>query len=394
MESNFLCSSDLFPSKWSVVVFIAYMALFINQGILVTSTKTSANTFTYNIITVVMLTEFLKLLVAIVIYVKDNTFSSLYKEIVRNKHVFVMYIVPAALYSLYNNLQFVNLATYDPTTYYVLLQFRVVVTGIIFQLLFKKKLSFIQWASICLLTVGCIIKELGHIKVTKLSHSSSGITLSPTSHSVSPNSNSSANLIGFPLFFIIIQVFSSCFAGVYNEYLLKDKACNVHIMVQNVFMYVQSILCNASLLLFKGQIVETFTWSSLVSIFQFKVILIMVNNASIGIIVSLFLHYLNSILKTFASALELMFTAILCWIIFGIRIDSYTTISIVIVTLATLLYTRNPVVNRPKNLSDDEPVSNEKSQEKISASLSVWKDKNNQVYVQKPNYTSSWKERV
>lgn len=47
--------------------------------------------------------------------------------------VLLYYFVPAALYCLYNNLQFVNLATYDPTTYYLLLQFRVVVTGVVFQ---------------------------------------------------------------------------------------------------------------------------------------------------------------------------------------------------------------------------------------------------------------------
>ena len=45
--------------------------------------------------------------------------------------------MPAGLYCLYNNLQFVNLAAYDPTTYYLLLQFRVVVTGVVFQVYFK-----------------------------------------------------------------------------------------------------------------------------------------------------------------------------------------------------------------------------------------------------------------
>ena len=47
--------------------------------------------------------------------------------------VLLLYIVPAFMYCLYNNLAFVNLANYDPTTYYLLLQFRVVVTGVIFQ---------------------------------------------------------------------------------------------------------------------------------------------------------------------------------------------------------------------------------------------------------------------
>jgi Nucleotide-sugar transporter. len=45
----------------------------------------------------------------------------------------MLYFVPAFLYCLYNNLAFVSLSAFDPTTYYLLLQFRVVVTGIIFQ---------------------------------------------------------------------------------------------------------------------------------------------------------------------------------------------------------------------------------------------------------------------
>lgn len=44
-----------------------------------------------------------------------------------------LYMVPALLYCLYNNLAFVNLAAFDPTTYFMLLQLRVVVTGIVFQ---------------------------------------------------------------------------------------------------------------------------------------------------------------------------------------------------------------------------------------------------------------------
>jgi Nucleotide-sugar transporter len=93
----------------------------------------------------------------------------------------MLYFVPAFMYCLYNNLAFVNLATFDPTTYYLLLQFRVVITGIVFQVsfqflarewqfsyrhfsldkvLFKKQLSCKQWISLLLLTVGCMIKHI------------------------------------------------------------------------------------------------------------------------------------------------------------------------------------------------------------------------------------------
>lgn len=44
-----------------------------------------------------------------------------------------LYFIPALLYCLYNNLAYVNLLNYDPATYFILLQLRVVITGVLFQ---------------------------------------------------------------------------------------------------------------------------------------------------------------------------------------------------------------------------------------------------------------------
>lgn len=71
----------------------------------------------------------------------------------------------------------------------------------------------------------------------------------------------------------------------------------------------------------------------------------MLNNTAIGIITSFFLKNLNSILKTFASALELIFTAVLCWLIFNIPIHLNTALSIATVSYAVILYSQNPVQN-------------------------------------------------
>ncbi|BFZ07338.1 hypothetical protein BsWGS_10377 [Bradybaena similaris] len=329
-----LFSADLFPTKWSFVVFVSYMGLFINQGILVTASKSKDNSYSYNTVTVVLLTEVFKLLAAAVLFVKDNTVASFFQNIVVHAKVLCLYFIPAALYCLYNNLQFVNLSAYDPTTYYLLLQFRVVVTGVIFQLIFKKQLSCIQWGSLLLLTLGCIIKEIRH----DVSHAS---TLATTPASF-------VDYLDIHLLFIMLQVFSSCFAGVYNEFLLKDTGVDVHIMMANVFMYLNSIICNVLVLTFRGQILEAFTSDSLMSIMKPGVISIIVNNAAIGIVTSLFLRSLNSILKTFASALELMFTAVLCWLIFGIAVDLFTVLAIFIVSAATYLYAQNPVINKAR----------------------------------------------
>ena len=166
--------------------------------------------------------------------------------------------------------------------------------------------------------------------------------------------------VGSGLFFILLQVFCSCFAGVYNEYLLKDKGFNVHLMLQNAFMYIDSIVCNIVVLGVSGDLGTAFKSDSIKSVLTINVIAIMFNNAAIGIVTSLFLKSLNSILKTFASALELMFTAVLCWVIFNIPVDMYTIIAITIVSAAVILYSRNPVVNLPKQEESDESKNDEK----------------------------------
>lgn len=58
-----------------------------------------------------------------------------------------------------------------------------------------------------------------------------------------------------------------------------------------------------------------------------------------------FLKYMNSILKTFASALELLFTAVLCYFIFAIPIYLNTILAIAVVSFAIYLYSKSPVVN-------------------------------------------------
>ncbi|XP_014486767.1 PREDICTED: CMP-sialic acid transporter 2 [Dinoponera quadriceps] len=325
--------NELFPGRWSPVIFISYMALFVNQGILVTWSQRSGR-YEYNIVAVVLLTEVLKLVISIILYCKDNSMFTLLKEIMTNKKVLLLYMIPSLLYCLYNNLAFVSLARFDPTTYYVLLQLRVVFTGIVFQVIFNKKLSAIQWFSLVFLTVGCMVKHFDISVLNTEFHVDSSLLL------------------------ILIQIICSCLAGVYNEYLLKRQGANINIFVQNVFMYVDSIFCNivaiVALSIFKNCFNNIFSNVDISAFVQPAVVLIMLNNAFVGIITSFFLKNLNSILKTFASAMELMFTALLCWLLFNIPINTNTVISILMVSFAVVLYSRNPVQNTQPKKTESE----------------------------------------
>jgi drug/metabolite transporter (DMT)-like permease len=170
-----------------------------------------------------------------------------------------------------------------------------------------------------------------------------------------PNSS----LINIHLIWILVQVFCSCFAGVYNEYLLKsDRTIQVDMMLQNAFMYINSLLCNLILLIYFDYQQTTLSaidkfFNTLQLIFSGKeilILLIILNNAAVGLVTSLFLKSMTSILKTFASALELLFTSLLAWILFSIPVSIYTFIAIWIVSTAVYLYSINPVVNLPKTV--------------------------------------------
>lgn len=219
------------------------------------------------------------------------------------------------------------------------------------QIIFKKYLSTRQWLSLILLTFGCMLKQLDFNALLGSSNAevvSKNVTSSTETVGTMHGKNMSGLSFSISAVFIFAQTIFSCLAGVYNEYLLKDKGADVNIFVQNVFMYLDSIVCNALILILQGQFFSAFTLESLSSIFRFKIIIIIINNAAIGIVTSFFLKYMNSILKTFASALELMFTAVLCYFLFAIPIYINTALAIAVVSYAIYLYSQSPVVNLGK----------------------------------------------
>lgn len=72
------------------------------------------------------------------------------------------------------------------------------------------------------------------------------------------------------VYFFLLQVLCSCFAGVYSEFLLKNKGLHVDIFLQNIFMYFDSIICGILMLLFQWN-TFFFTKESWEMIFQPKV---------------------------------------------------------------------------------------------------------------------------
>ena len=120
-------------------------------------------------------------------------------------------------------------------------------------------------------------------------------------------------------------------------------------MIQNVFMYLDSILCNVFVLAYNGELESSLSRDNFISLWQFFVIAIILNNSFAGIITSLFLKNLNSIVKAFASALELIFTALLSFLLLRIPLHWNTILAVAVVSYAVVMYAQNPLKTEEKS---------------------------------------------
>ncbi|CAG0916014.1 unnamed protein product [Notodromas monacha] len=281
--------------------------------------KRDDSSFGYDITVVVVLIELGKLIAALALCFKlydvnmETLVATLTSE--NGRTTAALYLIPAGLYVLYNNLTFINMLSFDAVTYTVLSQCRIILTGIVFQIFFKRKLTRMQWFSLFLLTVGCVVKDVG---ATASKRSADGV-------------GDQEALMGYlwgaiqaalrPELAVLLlqQVASSC-AGVYNEVLLKQRSCDIPLMMQNVYMCFNSILFNLVALGVMGKL------GSLPSLIvevasQPVVMLVVACGTCYGLIASVLLKELNSILKTYAAAVEIFLCGIASHLILGTVID-------------------------------------------------------------------------
>eukprot|EP00439_Symbiodinium_sp_Y106_P019257 s6301_g2.t1 len=300
-------------------IFATYVALWTSSHLLVYSSQL-ASAPSYNATSVVILTESVKLILATAMFVAyDGPLSEMLRVTCKQHRVLLKYAIPAVLYALYNNLLYVNLAAFDPGTYNVLLQLKIALTGVLYQLLFARQLNRNQWQAILLITAGCMCKESGKVKALGLQ----------------------ANLSSWLL--LIVQMLCSVLAGVYNEVLLKgsDGAKNsVPTNLQNAFMYFQSILVNGILLVWEGKVAEAISPENVAAVLTPRVILIIGIMSSVGLVTGFFLKHLDSVLKAVASALEVVFTMLLGFVLFGAPLGVAGAASAALVGSGVALYSR------------------------------------------------------
>ncbi|KAG1708309.1 hypothetical protein DVH05_024988 [Phytophthora capsici] len=311
-------------------IFVTYMGLWVSYGLLNELAKRQSVRF--NSACAVVLQSLLKLLIASYMYLTSDTQTTeplatrlrfMLTQAQENRNLLLLYFIPSGLYVVYDVLSYINLRAFDAATYFLLLQFRLVVTGVLHQMMFSKKLNRNQWVSLAVTTVGCAIKTLG--------------SRDPSSTKLGVHGNG-PTLMAYGL--LMVQMLSSTFAGVYNEVLLK-KQTSIPVNLQNVFMYIDSIICTMGMLALglTGQTAqEALTMANFSVLFSPYVLPMVLIMSFIGVVTSLFLKQLDSIRKAIASALELVFLPLLSTVFFGQPITLYTVAAVCFVGFGVYIY--------------------------------------------------------
>ena len=142
-------------------------------------------------------------------YSTSSTIRELHTEIIGKPGETLKLLIPAGLYTLQNNLLYIALSNLDAATYQVTYQLKILTTALFSVLMLSKKIDSLKWISLIILTVGVSLVQWPN-------SSNSKTTLDKTFNN---------KLIGLSA--VIIACFSSGFAGVYFEKLLKGSSTGV-----------------------------------------------------------------------------------------------------------------------------------------------------------------------
>jgi len=279
-------------------------------------------------ITIVFVTELLKLLSCFAILVSSGSLSSSWKEW-KWRESFVVAAIPSLLYALQN---VVNQSAYrnlDPIVFNLINQTKLLWSALALYLLLNRGQSTKQIFALVLLFLASVLLTL------------------PSGKEMRPVTTLPNNLISF-LFTGVVPVFvGSVCSGIATA--LSQKA--LQNMNRNSYLYSMelafgSILCLPFLAMVTGEynvIQERGMWNDL----TWRTMVPVVSNAAGGIIVGLVTKYAGGIRKGFSLIGGVLFTCFLQYFLEDSALKWNVWLSIPLVIMGIYIHTKNPLPQKP-----------------------------------------------
>jgi UDP-sugar transporter A1/2/3 len=251
------------------------------EGVITAEDKPEGGTYKYQPSAVVFSAEMLKLILSFAMACKSGVVTKdfIQRHFIEDKDLW-KFSVPAIIYFCTNNLEFYCLMFLNTPTFMIFQQMKILTTGIIFRIVFKKKLTNLQWVALFLLTLGTMTSQL------------------------SSENQFSVNTWG--LFWEMVMCTLSALAGVANEFLLKKVGTTDSIHIQNMKLYIFGVAANFLEVIRSGTPV-----GSMFQGMDHIVFMIVLVTAFNGLAISAVMKYANVIVKTISTSLSLLLSAVI-----------------------------------------------------------------------------------
>ncbi|KAK6749470.1 hypothetical protein RB195_001837 [Necator americanus] len=248
--------------------------------------------------TAVVMAEIVKMVTCILVLFYNHGWrlssfqNELYAEVVQKRSETVKVAVPAILYVIQNNLLFLALSKLDAATYQVTYQLKILTTALFSVTMLGRSLNRLKWLALLLLTGGVALVQMPASGSNK-----SGVSQSDTSDSI----------IG--LLAVLAACFSSGFAGVYFEKILKTT--NVSLWMRNLQLAFFSI--------FGGFLMcWLYDWNAIekdgfLQGYNTIIWIVVALQAYGGLVIALVVKYADNILKGFAVSLSIILSSFISW---------------------------------------------------------------------------------
>ena len=228
------------------------------------------------------------------------------------------FLVPAALYFGFDTLAFFNLQLVQPATFRLLINIKVLFSGVLLYAIVGTQLSARQWLALFVLLAACVVEQLDSFDLH------TGLRA---------------------ILLICMQALCSSSAGVYFQYLLQSKRAGISselgLWEKNLLMYVWSLAFNVLYL-------AVFAPDTLAhpveatATFDVNVLPIILTSAVGGFCTSLILRDMSVIAKEYANFAEMCVVVVGGWLVLSAPIHANLVVAVLMVTYSLYLYNVQP----------------------------------------------------
>lgn len=265
--------------------------------------------------TAVIMGEVLKGFLSMLLVLRDH---GTLRGVCVNKLELLKSGVPAMLYLLQNNLQYVAVSNLEASTYQVTYQLKILTTGVLSVMFLGKSLTKLKWLALVILTTGVAVVQLSQLQPRD-------------------EKNDNVNLpVGLTC--TLLATLSSGMASVYFEKMLKDGS-PMDVWQRNFQLAIYSVIIGFFGLgateqgtkVMEGGFFQGYTWITWVNV---------ATQGGGGLLIAMVIKYADSIMKNIATSMSTVVCALMSLVIFENPLNTYFIIGAVLVNYATYLYSK------------------------------------------------------